>query len=77
MGDTITLTRDELFHRVWSTPVRTLAQEYGISDVALAKICKKMDVPVPGLGYWARVAMGKSRRKLRYRRPKRLPGLST
>jgi len=58
MDEPITLVRDELYRRVWSTPMRTLAQEYGISDVALAKICKKMDIPVPGLGYWARVAHG-------------------
>jgi len=58
MDEPVTLVRDELFRRVWSTPMRTLAQEYGISDVALAKICKKMDIPVPGLGYWARVAHG-------------------
>jgi hypothetical protein len=35
-----------------------LARDFGISDVALAKICKKLDVPIPGRGYWARVAAG-------------------
>ena len=35
-----------------------LAADYGISDVALAKICKKLDVPIPGRGYWARVTNG-------------------
>jgi hypothetical protein len=35
-----------------------LAKEFGISDVALGKICKKLDVPKPSLGYWSRVQFG-------------------
>jgi hypothetical protein len=35
-----------------------LAQDFGLSDVALAKRCRKLGVPVPGRGYWARVAAG-------------------
>jgi hypothetical protein len=41
----------------------TVAAEYGISDVALAKICKKLDVPRPGIGFWNRVAHGQSLRR--------------
>lgn len=63
MSDTITLARGTLFERVWSTPMRALAAEYGISNVGLAKICKKMDIPMPGLGYWARVAHGQKPKK--------------
>jgi hypothetical protein len=43
--------------------MRVLATEYGVSNVALAKICKKMDIPVPGVGYWARVAHGQKPKK--------------
>ena len=53
------LTRQELFERVWTTPIRTLAAEFGLSDVGLAKICKKYDIPRPPVGYWARKAFGK------------------
>lgn len=35
-----------------------LAKEYGISDVGLAKICKKLHIPVPGRGYWANKTAG-------------------
>ena len=35
-------------------PMRTPAKDYGVSDVALAKTCRKLLVPVPGRGYWAR-----------------------
>jgi hypothetical protein len=38
--------------------MRTVAVDYGISDVALAKICKKLDVPRPPVGYWNRVQHG-------------------
>ena len=59
----VTLTRKELYDKVWSQPVQTLAQEYGISDVGLKKICKRRDIPTPGLGYWAKVAHGKTVRR--------------
>lgn len=55
---TVTLTRLELYERVWSTPMRQLAKEFGLSDVGLAKICRKHDIPRPPVGYWARVAHG-------------------
>lgn len=35
-----------------------VSKRYGISDVALAKVCRKMAIPVPERGYWARVAAG-------------------
>lgn len=42
--------RDELYEKVWSKPVRQVATEYGCSDVALAKMCRRLGVPVPGRG---------------------------
>jgi hypothetical protein len=52
-------TRKELYDLVWSQPMRTVAASVGISDVALAKQCKKADIPVPNRGYWAREQAGK------------------
>jgi hypothetical protein len=43
----ITLPRSELYERVWSKPVRDVAQEFGISGVALAKRCRALKIPVP------------------------------
>lgn len=51
--------RYELYERVWAQPIQGLAKEYGVSNVALAKACKKRGVPVPGIGYWAKKAAGK------------------
>ena len=50
--------RSDLYTEVWREPVRSIAEKYGISDVALAQICRKLDVPLPGRGYWARKAAG-------------------
>lgn len=36
-----------------------LAKEFDISDVGLAKVCRKHEIPLPGLGHWAKVAAGK------------------
>jgi len=54
----LTVTRAELYRRVWSTPMRTLAKEFGLSDVGLAKICEKHQIPRPPVGHWARVERG-------------------
>jgi hypothetical protein len=52
------LTREQLYEKIWSAPTTQIAAEFGISDVALAKRCKKLNVPKPSLGYWAKVAAG-------------------
>lgn len=61
-GDTkpMTLSREDLYELVWSKPVTDLAKDFGISDVALAKRCKRLGIPVPGRGYWARVDAGQT-----------------
>ena len=59
-----TVQRQELYDQVWSQPMTTLAKEYGISDVALAKICKKLNVPYPWRGYWRRKETGKAVKQL-------------
>lgn len=59
----VILTREQLYEKVWSTPVQKLAKTYGLSDVGLAKICKKHRIPRPPLGYWARVQHGYKERK--------------
>ena len=55
---TSTFTRQQLYELVWQRPVRTLAKELGVSDVGLAKACRRANIPLPGLGYWAKLAAG-------------------
>jgi len=57
------LTREELFLLVWERPSQEVARELGISDVALGKRCKKLQVPKPPPGYWAKIKAGKRPRK--------------
>jgi hypothetical protein len=54
----IAIRRDELYKKVWKTPMYKLASEYGLSDVGLKKICKKLKVPTPPQGYWVRLKYG-------------------
>jgi hypothetical protein len=59
-SEVITFTRNELYEKIWNTPTTKLAKDFGLSDVALGKICKKHSIPKPPLGYWARLAHGKT-----------------
>jgi hypothetical protein len=51
--------REQLYEEVWSEPMQKVARKYQLSDVGLAKVCKKLNIPKPGLGYWAKKAAGK------------------
>ncbi len=48
-------SREELYESVWSKPMSKLAKELGVSDVGLAKACRRADIPVPVRGYWAKL----------------------
>lgn len=56
--------RDELYQEVWSTPMLKLAKKYGISDVGLAKVRRKLAIPLPGRGYWAKKDAGQGVKQL-------------
>jgi hypothetical protein len=53
------LSRQQLYEKVWAEPVQRVAESMGISDVALAKGCKRHQIPVPGRGYWSTLQAGK------------------
>jgi hypothetical protein len=40
--------------------MRTQANEFGMSDIGLARICRKHDTPVPPVGYWQRKETGQN-----------------
>jgi hypothetical protein len=52
------LSREELYELVWAKPAIELAKEFGISDVAIAKTCKRLNVPKPTAGYWRKLETG-------------------
>lgn len=58
------LTRQQLYDLVWTTPISSLAKQFGLSDKGLTKKCIKHKIPTPSLGYWAKVKNGKKTRKM-------------
>ena len=59
-GETeLRLSRKELYDRVWSIPMFRLATEWGLSGNGLAKACRRLQIPVPPRGYWAKKHAGK------------------
>ncbi|WP_323153937.1 hypothetical protein [Pseudomonas alvandae] len=64
----VSFTIAELFEKVWETPMVKLAQDIGVSDVAVARACRKAGIPLPGRGSWAK------QEKQRPRKPK-LPAM--
>jgi len=52
--------RVELYSEVWDQPLVKLSRKYGISDVRLGRVCRKLQIPHPGRGYWAKRAVGQT-----------------
>ena len=50
--------RTALYNEVWTDPVTTVAKRYDLSDNGLRKHCKRLGIPLPYPGYWARVKSG-------------------
>lgn len=40
------LTRRDLYEAVWLEPMSKLAKRFGVSGVALAKICRRHEIPL-------------------------------
>lgn len=54
----VRVSRKDLYDRVWSEPVMKVAEKWGLSGTGLKKICRRLEIPVPHRGYWARVKAG-------------------
>ena len=53
-------SRETLYKQVWEKPVSSVAKEYGVSDTAIAKVCRRLNIPLPPRGYWAKVHAGQT-----------------
>jgi hypothetical protein len=51
--------REKIYEEIWAEPILHVAKRYSMSDVGFGKVCKKLKIPRPGLGYWAKKAAGK------------------
>jgi hypothetical protein len=59
LREVTTTTRETLYDEVWTQPMTTVAERYGVSSNYLARICEQLKVPRPGRGYWQQLAAGK------------------
>lgn len=48
---------EDLKMLVWKEPTTSIAERLGVSDVAIAKRCKKYGISKPGRGYWSKQTM--------------------
>jgi hypothetical protein len=47
-------TKEELYKLVWSIPTTKIAKQFGVTDGAVAKWCKKYNIEKPPRGYWTK-----------------------
>lgn len=64
MTQEVRYNRKELYELVWSQPMLKVAKQHGMSDRGIAKICRRMNIPVPPRGYWAKLQNGKKVKKI-------------
>jgi hypothetical protein len=53
------LTRSDLYEAAWTESISRLAPKCGLTDVGLAKLCRRLNIPLPGRGYWRKLETGK------------------
>lgn len=58
MSETEAVSREELYDQVWAEPMSKVVVRYSVSTNYLSRICKRMNVPRPGRGYWAKHKVG-------------------
>jgi len=52
-------TRQEFLDLIWSKPMRSVAADLGLSDVAVRKATIRAELPIPPQGHWNRVLAGR------------------
>jgi len=58
-GTRIRLARAELYQKVWAAPMAAVAKEFGLSASGLANACRKHNIPVPSVGHWTKIEVGR------------------
>ena len=54
----MTVSREKIFEEIWAEPITTVSKRYDVSDSFFVRICKRLNVPRPPKGYWAKLAAG-------------------
>jgi hypothetical protein len=58
VGRTHYFRREALYERVWTTPITEIAKQFGVSDAAIGKLCRRAHIPTLWRGYWPRTSSG-------------------
>lgn len=53
-ADRTEISRAAVYDMVWSHPLATAAQEFGLSANGFAKLCDRLGIPRPSRSYWAK-----------------------
>lgn len=53
------VTREELYEKVWTAPLNRVAAEIGVSAARVVSACKTFGIPRPGQGHWQLAADGR------------------
>lgn len=56
----LNVSREELYRQIWEEPISKLAAAYNVSGSYLARICRELNIPTPGRGYWAQLKAAKN-----------------
>lgn len=56
----MSVTREKLYEEVWAEPITKVSKRYGVSDSFLVRVLQRMNIPRPPMGYWAKLAVGKT-----------------
>jgi len=67
--------RERLYAEVWEQPLIKVAEKHRISDVTLGKVCRKLQIPLPGRGYWAKKQAGEVMKRTKLPKARNLPTL--
>ena len=51
--------REELYRQVWNMPLEKLGKLYGKNDSFMGGLCRRLGIPLPGVGYWNKRNAGK------------------
>ena len=58
MLESMAVSREKLHEEIWAEPITKVAKRYDVSDSFLVRVCKRLNVPRPPMGYWAKLAAG-------------------
>ena len=56
----MSVTREKLYEEIWAEPITKVSKRYGVSDSFLVRVLQRLNVPRPPMGYWAKLAVGKT-----------------